>query len=112
MKAANDGSLGETASRAQLKILGFLGELRQYRNMRTVREIQDAIVGLPEPERLRLFNWIHSQEEALGNDPETLQEAQEGARQLDAGRGTSLEDARRRFCSPALPARSARPGNK
>jgi len=64
--------------------------------MSTVQEIQDAIAGLPEPERLRLFNWIHSrEEEELGNDPDTLQEAQEGARQLDAGRGVLLDDARK-----------------
>jgi hypothetical protein len=62
----------------------------------TVQEIQNAIAGLPEPDRLRLFSWIHTQEEDdLGNDPETLSEAEEGARQLDAGQGVTLEAARK-----------------
>ncbi len=64
--------------------------------MSTLQEIQDAIAGLTEPERLRLFKWIHAQEEDdLGNDPETLSEAEEGARQLDAGQGVTLEAARK-----------------
>jgi hypothetical protein len=64
--------------------------------MSSVQEIQNAITGLPEQERLRLLNWIHSQEEDdLGNDPDTLREAEEGARQLDAGLGVSLDDARK-----------------
>jgi hypothetical protein len=64
--------------------------------MSTVQEIQNAIAELPEQERLRLINWIHSQEEdELGNDPDTLREAEEGARQLDAGRGVTLEEARK-----------------
>ena len=64
--------------------------------MGTVQEIQNAITDLPEKERLRLFNWIHSQEEdTLGNDSETLREAEEGARQLDAGHGISLDEARK-----------------
>ena len=76
--------------------MSFSSEKGTLSNVSTVQEIQNAIAGLPEPERLRLFNWIHSQEEeALGNDPETLKEAQKGARQLDAGLGVSLEDARK-----------------
>lgn len=64
--------------------------------MSTVQEIQNAIAGLPEPDRLRLFSWIHTQEEDdLGNDPETLSEAEEGVRQLDAGQGVTLEAARK-----------------
>ncbi len=64
--------------------------------MSTVQEIQNAITGLPEQERLRLYSWIHSQEEeALGDDPETQREAEEGARQLDAGQGVSLDEARK-----------------
>ena len=63
--------------------------------MNTVQEIQNAIVRLSERERLRLLNWIHSEEEdEPGNDSETLREAEKGARQLDAGLGVVLEDAR------------------
>jgi hypothetical protein len=62
----------------------------------TVQEIQEAIAQLPEEARLSLLEWIHSQEEAefLGNDPDLLRSAEEGARQLDAGQGISLEAAR------------------
>ena len=64
--------------------------------MSTVQEIQNAISGLPEMERLNLLNWIHSREEDdLANDPDLLKEAEEGARQLDAGHGISLDEARK-----------------
>jgi len=66
--------------------------------MSTVQEIQQAIAQLPEEARLTLLEWIHIQEEAdlHDNDPELLRQAEEGARQLDAGEGITLEDARRR----------------
>jgi len=62
----------------------------------TVQEIQSAITRLPEEGRLALLQWIHSQEsEPLADDPELLRQAEEGARQLDAGQGITLEQARR-----------------
>lgn len=66
--------------------------------MSTVQEIQQAIAQLPEEARLTLLEWIHIQEEAdlHDNDPELLRQAEEGARQLDAGEGITLEEARRR----------------
>jgi len=65
--------------------------------MSTVQEIQEAITQLPEEARMTLLEWIHSQEETdpVANDPELLQQAEEGARQLDAGHGITLEQARR-----------------
>ena len=65
--------------------------------MSTVQEIQEAITQLPEEARMTLLQWIHSQEEAeqLADDPELLRQAEEGARQLDAGQGITLEQARR-----------------
>ena len=65
--------------------------------MSTVQEIQEAIVQLPEEARLTLLEWIHTQEEAdlHDDDPELLRQAEEGARQLDAGQGITLEEARR-----------------
>ncbi len=65
--------------------------------MSTVQEIQAAIAQLPEQERMTLLQWIHLQEEEgqAADDPELLQAAEEGARQLDAGQGISLEHARR-----------------
>jgi hypothetical protein len=63
--------------------------------MSTVQEIQNAISELPEPERLRLLNWIHAQEEnEMENDSKTLRQAEEGARQLDSGQGVSIAGAR------------------
>ncbi len=66
--------------------------------MSTVQEIQEAIAQLPEEARLTLLEWIHLQEEAglHDDDPELLRQAEEGARQLDAGQGITLEEARRR----------------
>ncbi|MCE0523139.1 MAG: hypothetical protein LV480_09535 [Methylacidiphilales bacterium] len=65
--------------------------------MSTVQEIQEAIVQLPEEARMVLLQWIHSREETVPSldDPELLRQAEEGARQLDAGRGITLEEARR-----------------
>ena len=65
--------------------------------MSTVQEIQNAIVSLPEEQRLSLLEWVHRQEEAdyLADDPKLLGLAEEGARQLDAGQGVSLEEARK-----------------
>jgi hypothetical protein len=66
--------------------------------MSTVQEIQEAIVKLPEEARLTLLEWIHIQEEIdlHDDDPDLLRQAEEGARQLDAGQGITLEEARRR----------------
>ncbi len=65
--------------------------------MSTVQEIQEAITQLPEEARIRLLQWIHSHEEAevSADDPELLRQAQEGAGQLDAGQGITLDQARR-----------------
>jgi hypothetical protein len=61
----------------------------------TVQEIQTAITQLPDEARMSLLQWIHSQEaEPFSDDPELLQQAEEGARQLDAGQGITLEQAR------------------
>ena len=65
--------------------------------MSTVQEIKEAIAQLPEEERMTLLQWIHAQEEATAPDSEAelLREAEEGARQLEAGQGISLEEARK-----------------
>jgi hypothetical protein len=65
--------------------------------MSTVQEIQEAITQLPEEARMSLLQWIHSQGETepFSDDPELLQQAEEGARQLDAGHGITLEQVRR-----------------
>jgi hypothetical protein len=63
----------------------------------TVQEIQNAIANLPEEQRLSLLEWVHRHEESdyLADDPKLLRLAEEGARQLDAGQGISLEEARK-----------------
>ena len=66
-------------------------------NVSTIQEIQEAITQLPEEARMTLLQWIHSQEETdpSADDPELFQQAEEGARQLDAGQGITLNQARR-----------------
>jgi hypothetical protein len=66
--------------------------------MSTVQEIKEAIAQLPEEARVHLLEWIHLQEEGdqQADEPELLRQAEEGARQLDAGQGVPLEEARRR----------------
>ena len=66
--------------------------------MSTVKEIQEAIAQLPEEARMTLLEWIHIQEEVdQGSDePELLRQTEEGARQLDAGQGITLAQARQR----------------
>lgn len=65
--------------------------------MSTVQEIKEAIAQLPEEERMTLLQWIHTQEETDAPDGDTalLQEAEEGARQLESGQGISLGEARK-----------------
>lgn len=72
-------------------------ELAYNSSVSTVQEIQNAIASLPEEQRLSLLEWVHRHEEAdyLAADPKLLRLAEEGARQLDAGQGISLEEARK-----------------
>ena len=64
--------------------------------MSTVQEIQEAIAKLPEMQRFELMHLLPSQYE--GDDLETdemLAEAAEGERQVDAGQGVPLAEARK-----------------
>lgn len=64
--------------------------------MSTVQEIQEAIAKLPEMQRFELMHLLPSQYE--GDDLETdemLAEATEGERQVDAGQGVPLAEARK-----------------
>ena len=65
--------------------------------MSTLQEIKAAILKLNASDRLCLLDWIHLQEEAddLREDPALLAGAKEGARQLDAGQGIPLDEARK-----------------
>ena len=70
--------------------------------MSTLVEIQDAVAHLPNNERKALQMWLNSQ-----NEPElTAQEEQrllrsldEAARDIDAGKGVSIGDVRKRVGS-------------
>lgn len=59
----------------------------------TVQEIQEAITQLPEEARVALLQWINSEDGV--EDPELVKQAEEGARQLDAGQGISIDEARK-----------------
>jgi hypothetical protein len=70
--------------------------------MSTLIEIQDAVAQLPSNEKKALQLWLNSQAE-----PEmTAQEEQcllcsldEAMRDIDAGKGVSMDEARRRISS-------------
>jgi hypothetical protein len=85
----------------------FFENRRNYCNLpavSTVQEIKEAIAQLPEEVRMTLLQWIHTKEEAdtPEGDAELLRQAEEGARQLEAGRGVTLERARKlTSCSEA-----------
>ena len=72
--------------------------------MSTLIEIQDAVAQLPSNEKKALQLWLNSQTE-----PEmTAQEEQhllcsldEAARDIDAGKGVSMEEVRKRVGSGA-----------
>jgi predicted transcriptional regulator len=62
----------------------------------TVQEIQDAITHLSEAQRLELMQWMYSRHE-LGSEDEAalIAEAEEGERQIKAGKFLTLEEARK-----------------
>jgi hypothetical protein len=62
----------------------------------TVQEIQEAIAKLQDSERFELLHQLNSQYDGAETETEEmLAEASEGERQIDAGQGVSLEEARR-----------------
>jgi predicted transcriptional regulator len=62
----------------------------------TVQEIQEAIAKLPENELVDLIQWIHAHHDwNVEEDPEVMASIKEGERQLDAGEGVTLEEARK-----------------
>jgi hypothetical protein len=70
--------------------------------MSTLMEIQDAVAHLPSNERKALQLWLNSQSEPELSAPEEqrlLRSLDEAARDIDAGKGVSLDEARKRVGS-------------
>jgi hypothetical protein len=70
--------------------------------MSTLAEIQDAVVRLPGNERKALQLWLDSQTEPEMNSQEEqrlLRSLDEAIRDIDAGKGVSLEEVRKRIGS-------------
>ncbi len=64
--------------------------------MSTVQEIREAIEKLPELQRSELMHFLHSQYESdeVETD-EMMADAAEGEKQIDAGQGVPLREARK-----------------
>lgn len=64
--------------------------------MSTVQEIQQAIAHLSEEHQLELMHWMYSQHEAeIGDEAALIASAEEGERQIKAGKFVTLEEARK-----------------
>ena len=67
--------------------------------MSTLVEIQDAVAHLPGNEREALQLWLNSQSEPLltiQEEQRLLRSLDEAIRDVDAGKGVSLEEVRKR----------------
>jgi hypothetical protein len=70
--------------------------------MSTLAEIQEAIIELPEQERTALSVWLDSQTAPQMSDRDEellLRSLDEAIRDLDAGKGVPIEEARKQVSS-------------
>jgi hypothetical protein len=70
--------------------------------MSTLVEIQDAVAHLPSNERKALQLWLNSQSEpelTAQEEQRLLLSLNEAVRDIDAGKGISLDEARKRVGS-------------
>ena len=70
--------------------------------MSTLAEIQDAVTRLRDEEQQALSLWLSSRTapEMIGEEEQKLlRSLDEAVRDIDAGKGVSLEDARKRVAS-------------
>ncbi len=70
--------------------------------MSTLVEIQDAVALLPGSERKALQLWLNSQTEpelSALEEQRLLRSLDEAVRDLDAGKGVPINDARKRVAS-------------
>jgi predicted transcriptional regulator len=62
----------------------------------TVQEIQQAITQLPETQQLELMHWMYTQHGAdIEDEAALIAEAEEGERQIRAGKFVTLDEARK-----------------
>jgi len=67
--------------------------------MSTLSEIQDAVAQLPSNEKKALQLWLNSQAEpemSIQEEERLLRSLDEAMRDTDAGKGVSLDEARKR----------------
>ena len=70
--------------------------------MSTLVEIQEAITKLRDDEKSALSIWLHSQnapEMTVEDEQRLLRSLDEAIRDVDAGKGVSIEDARKLVAS-------------
>jgi hypothetical protein len=70
--------------------------------MSTLAEIQDAVAKLPAEERKALLNWLESEGEPQFNpedEQRLLRSLDEAIRDIDSGKGVSIDEARKRVNS-------------
>ena len=70
--------------------------------MNTLAEIQNAVARLPIDEKKALSLWLNSQTEpemTAQEEQQLLRSLDEAVRDLDAGKGVSIEEARKRVVS-------------
>jgi hypothetical protein len=70
--------------------------------MSTLMQIQDAVAHLPTNERKALQLWLNSQAEpdlTVQEEQRLLRSLDEAARDIDAGKGVSLDEVRKRVGS-------------
>ena len=70
--------------------------------MSTLVEIQDAVAQLPSNERKALQLWLNSQAEpelTAQEEQRLLRSLDEALRDIDAGKGVSLDEARKKIGS-------------
>ena len=70
--------------------------------MRTLAEIQDAVAQLPSAERKALQVWLNSQAEpemSAEEEARLLRSLEEAIRDIDAGKGASIDEVRGRLGS-------------
>ena len=65
-------------------------------------EIQDAVAKLPSDEKQALLTWLASENEpeiSAQEEQKLLRSLDEAARDIDAGKGVSIDDVRQRVGS-------------
>ena len=70
--------------------------------MSTLIEIQDAVAQLPSNEKKALQLWLNSQTEpemTAQEEQRLLRSLDEAMRDIDAGKGVSMDEARKRVSS-------------